>query len=409
MEFTRASQVATGVLFHSSMMKSRSWWMLESLRSSTFRLRMLHRCSIGFRSGDMLGQSITFTLRFFSKAVVVLEVCLGLLCWNTALQPDLWMEGIMLCFSMSQYMLTFIVPSMNCSSPVLAALMQPQTMTLPPPCLTVGKTHLSLYSSPGCRHTRLTSSEPNNVSWSHQTTGHGMSIPACLSSANCLQAFLCIIFRRGFLLGRQPCRPIWCSVRHMVWALTGWPPTPSTSAAMLAELIRLFPKHNHWIWHWARVLNFFGRPWRGLFWVEPVLLNHCMVLATCCSSVSGSWQSSYLRHLYVEQQLVFSDPQSSLPWGAMLNFQWPVWESESDNTKFITSAPHSHLRPCNNNESHDAEPDFTKCDMFLDQHLCWPWNTIVINQSDLKIKFIILVKCRFTINICCLYIHIIHL
>ncbi len=74
-------------------------------------------------------------------------------CWNTALQPSL-------CFSMSQYMLAFMVPSMNCSSPVPSArtlnLMQPQTMTLPPPCLTVGKTHLSLYSSPGCRHTRLT-------------------------------------------------------------------------------------------------------------------------------------------------------------------------------------------------------------------------------------------------------------
>ncbi len=102
----------------------------------------------------------------------------------------------------------------------------------------------------------------------------------CLSSANCLQAFLCIIFRRGFLLGRQPCRPIWCSVRRMVWELTGWPPTPSTSAAMLAALISLFPKHNLWIWRWAHALNFFGRPWRGLFWVEPVLLNRCMVLAT---------------------------------------------------------------------------------------------------------------------------------
>ncbi len=38
----------------------------------------------------------------------------------------------------------------------------------------------------------------------------------------------------------------------------------------------------------------------------------------------------------------------------MLNFQWPVWESESDNTKFNTPAPHSHLRPCNTNESHDT-------------------------------------------------------
>ncbi len=90
MEFTRASQVATGVLFHSYMMTPRSWWMLETLHSSTFRLRMPHRCLIGFRSGDMLGQSITFTLSFFSKAVVILEVCLGSLsCWNTALWPSL--------------------------------------------------------------------------------------------------------------------------------------------------------------------------------------------------------------------------------------------------------------------------------------------------------------------------------
>ncbi len=105
---------------------------------------------------------ITFTLSFFSKAVVILGVCLGSLsCWNTALRSSLQREGIMLCFSMSQYMLAFMVPSMNCSSPVPAALMQPQTMTLLPPCLTVGKTHLSLYSSPGCHHTCLTTSEPN--------------------------------------------------------------------------------------------------------------------------------------------------------------------------------------------------------------------------------------------------------
>ncbi len=156
MEFTRASQVATGVLFHSCMTTSRSWWMLENLHSFTFRLRMSHRCSIGFRSGVMVGQSITFTLSFFSQAVVVLEVCLGSLsCWNTALRPSLRREGIMLCFSISQYMLVFMVPLMNCSSPVPAALMHPQTMTLPPPCLTVGKTYLSLYSSPGCRHTRV--------------------------------------------------------------------------------------------------------------------------------------------------------------------------------------------------------------------------------------------------------------
>ncbi len=144
------------------MMTSQIWWMLETLHSTTFRLRMPHRCSIGFRSGDMLGQSITFTLSLFSKAVVILEVCLGSLSyWNTALCPSLRRKGIMLCLSMSKYTLAFMIPSMNCSSPLPAALMQPQTITLPPPCLTVGKTHLSLYSSPDCSHTRLTSSEPN--------------------------------------------------------------------------------------------------------------------------------------------------------------------------------------------------------------------------------------------------------
>ncbi len=79
MEFTRASQVATGVLFHSSMTTSQSWWMLETLRSSTFCSRMLHRCSIGFRSGNMVSQSITFTLSFFSKAVVI--------CYNVGILP----------------------------------------------------------------------------------------------------------------------------------------------------------------------------------------------------------------------------------------------------------------------------------------------------------------------------------
>ncbi len=153
-------------------------------------------------------------------------------------------------------------------------------------------------------------------------------------------AFLCIIFRRGFLLGRQPCRPIWCSVRRMVWALTGWPPTPSTSAAMLAALIRLFPKL--WIWHWACALNFFGRPWRGLFWVEPVLLNRCMALyVPCCSSVSGSWQSSYsLRHLYVEQPFFFSDPQR------VLCHEVPCWTSSDQYERVRVITPNlTHLLP----------------------------------------------------------------
>ncbi len=128
-----------------------------------------------------------------------------------------------------------------------------------------------------------------------------------------LRAFLCIIFRRGFLLGRQPCRPIWCSVRRMVWTLIGWLSTPSTSAAKLAALICLFPKQPLDMTLSTCTINFFRRPWRGLFWVEPVLLNRCMILATVL-------------------QLSF----------------------RPDNTRFNTPAPHSHLRPCNTNESHDT-------------------------------------------------------
>ncbi len=129
------------------------------------RLRMPHRCSIGFRSETCLASPSPLPSASLARQW-------SLSCWNTALRPSLRREGILLCFSMSQYMLAFMVPSMNCSSPAPAALMQPQTMTLPPPCLTLGKTHLSLYSSPGCRYTCLTPSEPNKfalVSSDHRT------------------------------------------------------------------------------------------------------------------------------------------------------------------------------------------------------------------------------------------------
>ncbi|MEQ2238690.1 hypothetical protein ILYODFUR_035813 [Ilyodon furcidens] len=58
MEFTRASHIASGILFLSSMTTPWSWWMLETLRSSTFCLRMPYRYPIGFGSGDMLGQHV---------------------------------------------------------------------------------------------------------------------------------------------------------------------------------------------------------------------------------------------------------------------------------------------------------------------------------------------------------------
>ena len=107
-------------------------------------------------------RTVTFSL--FNKVVVVLEVRLeSLSCWNTALWPSFWREGIMVCCSISQYMLEFMFPSMKYNSPKPAALMQPQTMIFPPPCLTVGMAHLSLYSSLGRRHICLKPSEPNKL------------------------------------------------------------------------------------------------------------------------------------------------------------------------------------------------------------------------------------------------------
>ncbi len=53
------------------------------------------------------------------------------------------------------------------------------------------------------------------------------------------------------------------------------------------------------------------------------------------------------------------------------------------------------------------EPDFTKCDMFLD-HLCWPWNNIVINQPDMNNQFTVFAKYRLTFSVCCLYISVTH-
>ncbi len=62
---------------------------------------------------------------------------------------------------LSQYMLESMFPSINCSSLVPAVLRQPQTMMLPPPCLTLGKAQFSWYSLPGHHHTCWTPSESN--------------------------------------------------------------------------------------------------------------------------------------------------------------------------------------------------------------------------------------------------------
>jgi len=134
MEFTRASQVIAGILFHSSIMISRSCWMLDTWCFSTVHLRnsphVLNRIQFWRHTCPLhhlhLQQQGSCHLGGVFGVVFMLE-------------NSFWREGIIFCFRMSQYMLESMFPSMNHSSPVPAVVMQPQTMMLPPTCLTVGK------------------------------------------------------------------------------------------------------------------------------------------------------------------------------------------------------------------------------------------------------------------------------
>ena len=122
--------------------------------------------------------------------------------------------------------------------------------------------HLVAATHAWSRQNKINSSSP------HQTMGHGSSNQCALLT--CLQQTVwrlsCVSTSEE--ASTQPCTPILCRVRRMVWALTGWSPTSSISAAMLTGLLRQSFKESIWMWRSARALSFFGRPTRGLFWVD---------------------------------------------------------------------------------------------------------------------------------------------
>ncbi len=100
MEWTSWRHFARSIFFHSSRMASFRDWMLDGEWCSTCLFRIPHRCSIGFRSGDILGHWITFTLFFFRNPTVALDVCLGSLsCWKSARRPRAWSDGSIFSFS----------------------------------------------------------------------------------------------------------------------------------------------------------------------------------------------------------------------------------------------------------------------------------------------------------------------
>ena len=102
-------------------------------------LRSCHSISIGFKSG--LGHSRTFILFLLSHSEVDLLVCFGSLsCCITQLRlsfrsrTDGWTFSFRIFWERAEFM----VPSIMASRPGPEAAKQPQTITLPPPCLTVG-------------------------------------------------------------------------------------------------------------------------------------------------------------------------------------------------------------------------------------------------------------------------------
>ncbi len=155
-------------------------------------------------------------------------------------------------------MLESMFHSMNRSSPVPAVVMQPQTMMLPPLCLTIGKTHLSWYSSPEHGHT-----------WPLRLIRPQEMVPV-------IHALGQVVFNKlfaGFFVSHlqkrlpsetRPCNPTCCSVWRMVWALKSWSSSSATSKTMLAALMHLFFEASFCTWRTAQGLNFFDRPLRGL-------------------------------------------------------------------------------------------------------------------------------------------------
>lgn len=126
---------------------------------------------------------------------------------------------------------------------------------------------------------------------------------ACLISANWFWAFLCIVYRKCFLLGRQPFRPNWFSVAN---GLTTGRVTPfsfnlcSNAYTYMFERPPLDAMNVHWT---------MARPVLSLTSLFKPLDGLGL-------TVSGCWQSSYFQgSLYVKQQT----SESCLPWGAMLN------------------------------------------------------------------------------------------
>ena len=108
-------------LIHSSLHNSSNCLILCGICLWTLTFKVFHKFSIGFKSGDWLGQLRVLITLFPNHSFVSFAVCLGsLLWWSTKFPPcpkeveDFWRFFARI----SLYMLPFILPWITCYSPV---------------------------------------------------------------------------------------------------------------------------------------------------------------------------------------------------------------------------------------------------------------------------------------------------
>ena len=90
-ESTKWAHVPDEMDVHSSWMPFFSFAILGGLFSSTFIFKSFHKCSIGFKSGDILGHGSTFTFSSDKNLLAILDVCFGSLSsWNLARLARHW-------------------------------------------------------------------------------------------------------------------------------------------------------------------------------------------------------------------------------------------------------------------------------------------------------------------------------
>ena len=132
---------SNNTVLNSSGFRGWGWRLRTRLPSSS------HKCSIGFKSGDIAGQSMTLIAFVWRKFCVNLAVCArALSCWNV--NPFCWLfcciNGTKTRWRISStYLLAVRVPSKTISCDRKLWLIAPQTITPPPPNLSRSRTQSS--------------------------------------------------------------------------------------------------------------------------------------------------------------------------------------------------------------------------------------------------------------------------